>query len=79
MTGKFSFNQFKIFQIMCQIFCKIIQIFSGNVEKNLKFNFGSSTRIDVSCGATLNGKLFIIGGYNEKRQVINLLNDVIIK
>ena len=41
----------------------------GNVEKNLKFNFGKSTEVYYSCGATLNGQFWIIGGKNEKKQV----------
>ena len=38
----------------------------------MKLNFGKSTEAYGSCGATLNGQFWIIGGYNEKRQVFDL-------
>ena len=50
----------------------ILKYFKGNVKKNLKLNFGKSTEAYRSCGATLNGQFWIIGGYNEKRQVFDL-------
>ena len=50
----------------------ILKYFEGNVEQNLKLNFGKSTEAYGSCGATLNGQFWIIGGVNEKRQVFDL-------
>ena len=50
----------------------ISKYLKGNVEKNLKLNFGKSTEAYWSCGATLNGQFWIIGGVNEKRQVFDL-------
>ena len=44
----------------------------GNVQRDLKLNFGKGTEVENSCGATLNGQHWIIGGYNEKRQVSHL-------
>ena len=41
----------------------------GNVERELKLNFEKETEVLGSCGATLNGQHWIIGGSNEKRQV----------
>ena len=41
----------------------------GNVKRELKLNFEKETELYFSCGATLNGKHWIIGGFNEKRQV----------
>ena len=32
-------------------------------------NFEKETEVHGSCGATLNGQNWIIGGWNEKRQV----------
>ena len=37
-------------------------------------NFEKGTEVYGSCGATLNGKNWIIGGDNEKRQVSDLSN-----
>ena len=41
----------------------------GNVKRELKLNFEKGTEVYNSCGATLNGQNWIIGGDNEKRQV----------
>ena len=35
-------------------------------------NFEDGTEVENSCGATLNGQHWIIGGYNEERQVRHL-------
>ena len=43
--------------------------FEGNVENDLQFNYGENTETYDSCGATLNGQLWIIGGWNERNQV----------
>ena len=40
-------------------------------------NFEKETEVYRSCGATLNGQNWIIGGYNEKIQVIDELDDPI--
>ena len=37
-------------------------------------NFEKGTKVHGSCGATLNGRNWIIGGWNEKRQVSDLSN-----
>ena len=49
-----------------------LQIFSGNVQRDLKLNFEEGTEVYGSCGATLNGQHWIIGGKYEKRQVSHL-------
>ena len=41
----------------------------GNLDDDLTFRYGDNTQTDGSCGATLNGQFWIIGGRNEKRQV----------
>ena len=41
----------------------------GNVQRDLKLNFEKDTQVYYSCGASLNGQYWIIGGSNEKRQV----------
>ena len=49
-----------------------LKTYLGNVQSNLKLNFEKGTEVENSCGATLNGQHWIIGGYNEKRQVCHL-------
>ena len=46
-----------------------IKIYLGNVQRDFKLNFGKGTEVWGSCGATLNGQHWIIGGSNKKRQV----------
>ena len=53
---------------------KFNEIYLGNVKRDLKLNFEKGTEVYGSCGATLNGQNWIIGGYNEKRQVSDLPN-----
>ena len=48
---------------------KLKEIYLGNVKRELKLNFEKGTEVFTSCGATLNGQNWIIGGKNEKRQV----------
>ena len=48
---------------MCQ------EIYLGDVKRELKLNFEEETEVYGSCGATLNGQNWIIGGRNEHRQV----------
>lgn len=45
------------------------EIYLDNVKTELKLNFEKDTEVYESCGATLNGQHWIIGGRNEKRQV----------
>ena len=42
----------------------------SSVPREIKLNFEIRTEVENSCGATLNGQHWIIGGYGEKRQVI---------
>ena len=44
-------------------------MYLGNIQRDLKLNFEKGTEVLRSCGATLNGQHWIIGGNNEKRQV----------
>ena len=41
-------------------------MYLGNVQRNLKLNGATH---GLSCGATLNGQHWIIGGGNDERQV----------
>ena len=50
------------------------EIYLGNVKRDLKLNFEKGTHVYASCGATLNGQNWIIGGSNEERQVSDLPN-----
>ena len=52
-----------------------LKLYLGNVQRNLKLNFGKGTEVENSCGATLNGQHWIIGGSNEKRQVSDEPNE----
>ena len=47
---------------------------SGGVEENLDFTMGPDTSVYKSCSATLNGELFVFGGYGstKNKQVIFL-------
>ena len=49
------------------IWCSFFHL--GNVQSDLKLNFEEGTEVYYSCGATLNGQHWIIGGSSEKRQV----------
>ena len=44
-------------------------MYLGNVQRDLKLNLEKGTEVYYSCGATLNGQQWIIGGMREKRQV----------
>ena len=46
-----------------------VSTYLGNVRSDLKLNFEEGTEVYSSCGTTLNGQHWIIGGYREKRQV----------
>ena len=48
---------------------KCSKIYLGNIQRELKLNFEEETEVYRSCGATLNGQHWIIGGMREKRQV----------
>ena len=50
------------------------EIYLGDVKRELKLNFEEGTEVYYSCGATLNGQNWIIGGgnYPDERQVSDL-------
>ena len=48
------------------------EIYLGDVKRELKLNFEEETEVYGSCGATLNGQNWIIGGENEERQASDL-------
>ena len=41
----------------------------GDVDDHLDFDYGANTTVYGSCGASLHGEMFVIGGWNEWRQV----------
>ena len=41
------------------------------MDNNLYFNYGADTEVYDSCGATLEGEMFVIGGWQDPRQVRN--------
>ena len=44
-------------------------LFSGEVDDDIKFDYESNTVIDASCASSLEGEMFILGGWNHARQV----------
>lgn len=48
---------------------QMILDFQGNVENDFDISYDSDTEIQGSCGASLNGQFWIIGGWNEPRQI----------
>ena len=42
---------------------------SGDVDNHLDFDYGAHTEVFGSCGASLEGEMFVIGGWYRKRQV----------
>ena len=42
---------------------------SGDVDDDLNFKYGADTTVYGSCGASLEGEMFVIGGWYRKRQV----------
>ena len=46
-----------------------MDLFLGDVDAQLDFKYKKKTEAYGSCGASLYGEMFVIGGKNEKRQV----------
>ena len=44
-------------------------LFSGEVDDDIKFDYEPNTVIDASCTSSLEGEMFILGGWNHARQV----------
>ena len=44
-------------------------LFSGEVDDDIKFDYEPNTVIDASCASSLEGEMFILGGWNHARQV----------
>ena len=44
-------------------------LFSGEVDDDIKFDYEPNTIIDASCASSLEGEMFILGGWNHARQV----------
>lgn len=65
-----GFNLMFIILAWSNVFLTIIKINSGNIQREpIVLNFEKDTEIYLSCGATLNGRNWIIGGLHQKRQV----------
>ena len=41
----------------------------GDLDDDLNFKYGADTAVYGSCGASLEGEMFVIGGWYRKRQV----------
>ena len=41
----------------------------GEVDDDINFNYDTDTEVRGSCAASLNGKMFVLGGWNQKQQV----------
>ena len=48
------------------------------MDDHLDFEYGDDTSVHDSCGASLHGEMFVIGGYYQKRQVCIINNCVVI-
>ena len=48
---------------------RLNNLYLGNIQRELKLNFDEGTEVFYSCGATLNGQHWILGGYTERKQV----------
>ena len=44
--------------------------FEGNVDEDNVFTYDEDTEVYASCAATFNDEFWVIGGRNQKRQVI---------
>ena len=44
-------------------------LFLGEVDDDIKFDYEPNTVIDASCASSLEGEMFILGGWNHARQV----------
>ena len=42
---------------------------SGEVDDDINFNYDTNTEVHGSCAASLNGRMFVLGGYNHRQQV----------
>ena len=42
---------------------------SGEVDDDINFNYDTNTEVSRSCAASLNGKMFVLGGWNQRQQV----------
>ena len=54
---------------MQQYHSATLMIFSGVVNDDLDFKYGSEVDIEGGCAATLRGQLWYFGGYETPRQV----------
>ena len=43
--------------------------FQGNIQREVSVNFEKGTSVSFACGAVLNGQHWLIGGFDELRQV----------
>ena len=42
---------------------------SGEVDDDINFAYDTNTEVYESCAAALNGKMFVLGGWNQRKQV----------
>ena len=41
----------------------------GEVNDDINFTYDANTQVYASCAASLDGEMFVLGGWNQKRQV----------
>ena len=41
----------------------------GEVDDDIDFTYDEDTEVEQSCAASLNGEMWVLGGYYEQRQV----------
>ena len=44
-------------------------IFSGDIDDDINFEYESNTEVYQSCATTLDGEMWVLGGYYKRRQV----------
>ena len=50
-----------------------IKIISGGTVDGFEFQMDGDTEVYYSCSATLNGDLYVFGGYNRRKQVFSTI------
>ena len=55
--------------ILIMYFEIMTHLSSGDVDDDLNFAYETNTEVYVSCAASLNGKMFVLVGYNHRQQV----------
>ena len=62
--------------MVCKIYTKrlgtvetIFFLFEGEVDDDIYFTYDTNTEVYLSCTATLNGEMWVLGGNSHEQQV----------